>query len=59
MSQPTHHDTINSVKALSNTHPKFCGICFSMEDKEKELEIQWLQCSSCDLWIHFAGAGLN
>lgn len=59
MFQPTHQDAINSVRALTNTHPEFCGICFSTEDKEKELQIQWCQCSSCDLWVHLACAGLN
>ena len=59
MSQPTHQDTMNSVRALTNTHPEFCGICFSIQDKEKELQIQWCQCSSCDLWVHLACAGLN
>ena len=42
----TFYGTLESVEILH------CGVCFKQDDMESSDIVEWIQCSTCDIWVH-------
>ena len=48
-------DEINSQRKKSKAEePQFCGVCLKQNDKNLNDTIEWIQCTSCSMWLHTA-----
>ena len=52
LAKPTCEELKEARKILDNTYVRVCGECHKEDDKEDVDVVQWIECSSCSLWIH-------
>lgn len=52
ISKPSHAQANEQRTKLSEVEPKFCGVCLKESDSRSSTTIYWIQCSTCNMWIH-------
>ena len=52
LSKPSPKDVKLIRSTLLHQATTCCGICLEEDDKSNNDVMNWLQCSSCDLWVH-------
>ena len=51
---PTASEQKKMKLCMSTTPIKVCGICWKEDDTSTRVEINWIACDNCGLWIHVA-----
>lgn len=51
-SKPTLTEASDALKQIDSTEVIVCGICWKEEDKETHSQVQWIACSTCDVWVY-------
>lgn len=54
--KPTPIKEAKANKKLATTPVKVCSVCWKEDDHETEDEVSWIQCNSCQVWIHISCA---
>ena len=54
VSKPTLNEQKKIKLFMSTTPIKVCGICWKEDDTNTEMEVNWIACDNCGLWIHVA-----
>ena len=54
LSKPSMDEINSQRKKLKAEEPQFCGVCLKQNDKNKNDTIEWIQCTSCSMWLHTA-----
>ena len=55
---PTLESTDSMMKLLSadktckNVEIQLCALCYEEDDSELVGEVEWVQCSNCNVWMH-------
>ena len=55
---PTLESTDSLMKLLSadktckNVEIQLCALCYEEDDSELVGEVEWVQCSNCNVWMH-------
>ena len=52
LSKPSNQDISHSRMLLLIHETTCCGICFKENDDSAEEYVKWVQCSSCNIWVH-------
>ena len=51
-------EEVNMAKIkMEDTQVEVCGICLKQDDKLGGIEVDWIECANCKLWVHTACAG--
>ncbi|XP_065071813.1 uncharacterized protein LOC135696369 [Rhopilema esculentum] len=54
LTKPSIEDTNNVKENLKQQEVRLCGICFRENDTTNEGMVEWVECASCEVWIHCA-----
>ena len=52
MNNPSNNEVREIKLNLLKQHTTCCGICLQQDDNSSKNLINWVQCSSCDIWFH-------
>ena len=52
LSKPSHLQLKEKRSNLLNQTTTCCGICFKENDNSSDDFVNWVQCSSCEIWLH-------
>ena len=52
LSKPSHIEAQQTRLSLQSQETTCCGICLQEDDNSSSSTVTWLQCGSCDLWVH-------
>ncbi len=52
LAKPTIEQISFITTQLLNQEPLFCAACLKKEDNSKADDINWIECSRCDAWLH-------
>ena len=59
-SKPSYKDVQESKLHQLGQPTTWCAICLQEDDTESSAGyVDWVQCSSCDLWLHKTCAGVK
>ena len=54
LSKPSIEEIATQRKKLKMEEPQLCGICLEQSVQKNGATIDWIQCASCNLWVHTA-----
>ena len=52
LSIPSQTDATKSRQQLISRETTCCGVSFKQNDDKTEEYVDWVQCCSCDIWVH-------
>ena len=54
LTKPTIDESAKCIKELSEVQIRVCANCYKEEDEAAtgNLDVQWIQCSTCEVWLH-------
>ena len=50
--KPSKDEKDTCYGTLENVEILHCGVCFKQDDMESSDIVEWIQCSTCDIWVH-------
>ena len=56
ISKPSQQEVQESRLYLLNQNTTCCAICLQVDDKSTSNFVNWVQCTSCEIWLHVACA---
>ena len=59
LTKPSHEEVQATRFHLLSQTATVCGICLQEDDTSSNDTIEWLQCSTCDIWLHVNCAGVT
>ena len=52
--KPTIEEQNIVREKMENTQVEVCGICMKQDDNRDGVEVEWIECTKCKLWVHAA-----
>ena len=52
MCKPTRQEMNHTKLKLRHQDIICCGICFKKDDESTEDYVNWVECLTCDMWVH-------
>lgn len=52
LTKPSTAQTIQAKEILEGVDVRLCSVCLREDDEEHTEEVEWLQCTRCNVWVH-------
>ena len=59
LAKPGNEDIILSQETLYKTETEVCGMCFKEEERGNTLDVSWVSCNNCEIWVHTSCASVS
>ena len=50
--KPSYDKATVCRQTLQNVEIRLCAVCYEEDDSELVGEVEWVQCSNCNVWMH-------
>ena len=59
LTKPSTAQTLQAKEILEGVDIRLCSVCLRENDEEQTEDIEWLQCTRCNVWVHICLVSLQ